>query len=106
MKRKLYLSLTACFFFVFAWSQTRQVTGRVLSDSSRLGLGGVNVTVKGTNTGTTTNNEGNFSISVPDRNNIVLVFSSVGFLSNEVALNGRSSVDVTMSSSSAALDVV
>lgn len=106
MKRKIALSLLACFSFAFSWAQTRQVTGRVISDSSRQGLPGINVTVKGGTAGVATNNDGRFSISIPDRNNVVLVFSSVGYLSQEVNVGSRSSVDVSLSSSAAALDVV
>lgn len=106
MKRRCLLLLLAFFHFAFAWSQNRQVTGRVVSDSTRQGVAGVNVTVKGSRGGTQTNSEGQFTISVPDRNNVVLVFSSVGFNAQEVPLNGRSSVDVTLSSSSTSLDQV
>ena len=77
MKRKIYLSLLACFLFSFSWAQTRQVTGRVVSDSASQPLGGVNVTVKGGTGGAQTNEDGRFTISIPDRNNVVLVFSSV-----------------------------
>jgi TonB-linked SusC/RagA family outer membrane protein len=105
MKRKLFFSLIACFSFAMAWSQSRQVTGKVVSDSSRQGLPGVNVTVRGTDRSTATNNEGNFSITV-DNPNAVLVFTSVGFLSQQITVGDRSSVNVTLSSSSSALDVV
>jgi len=106
MKRKFYLSLLACLSFAFAWSQTRQVTGRVLSDSARA-LSGVNVTVKGSTSGTSTDNEGRYSISIPDRNNVVLVFSSVGFAAQEVVVGDRSTINQTLFSTSAALqDVV
>jgi TonB-linked SusC/RagA family outer membrane protein len=106
MKRKISLSLLAFLCCVIAWGQNRQVSGRVLSDSTRDGLGGVNVTVKGSRTSTATNNEGRFTISIPDRNNVVLVFTSVGFASQEVPVGTKTSLDVTLSSTSAALDVV
>jgi TonB-linked SusC/RagA family outer membrane protein len=106
MKRKIYLSLLACLSFAFAWSQTRQVTGRVLSDSTKTGLAGVSVTVKGTGVGTSTNSEGRYYISVPEKNNVVLVFSSIGFSAQEVAVGNRSTVDLTLYSTSSALDVV
>src|SRR5215218_7384354 len=106
MKRKFCLSLFACLSFVFAWSQTRQVTGRVVSDSARA-LSGVNVTVKGSTSGTSTDNQGRYSISVPEGTNVVLVFSSVGFGTQEVAVGNRTTIDQTLYSTSAALqDVV
>lgn len=106
MKRKLYLSLIACFSFAFAWSQTRQVTGRVISDSTKQPLGGVSVTIKGTNTATATDNNGHYSIAIPNRNNIVLVFTSVGYTRQEVNVGSKTNVDITLASSSNALDVV
>jgi TonB-linked SusC/RagA family outer membrane protein len=106
MKRKIYLSLLACLFFASAWSQNRQVTGHVLSDSTRGGLSGVSITVKGTNTSVATGNDGGFSISIPNRNNVTLVFSSIGFTTQEVNVGSRSALDVTLSSNSSALDVV
>lgn len=106
MKSKFYLALLACLCSVFAWSQTRQITGRVVSDSSQP-LSGVNVSVKGTSTATATNSEGNFSIAIPNRDNVVLTFSSVGYTSKDVSVGNQSSINVTLSSSSAALtDVV
>lgn len=105
MKRKFYLSLLACLSFAFAWSQTRQVTGSVFSDNTRQGLGGVNVTVKGTNIATATTNNGHFSISVPDKNN-VLVFSYVGYATQEVLVGNKTRINITLASTSSALDEV
>ena len=62
------------------------VAGRVTSRDNGEPLPGVTILVKGTNLGASTNSEGNFSLSVPD--NSVLVFSSVGFASQEIMVNG------------------
>jgi TonB-linked SusC/RagA family outer membrane protein len=99
MKSKIYLSLLACLFSAFAFAQTRQITGRVVSDSSQP-LSGVNVNVRGTSTTVATNNEGRFSISIPDRDNVVLVFSSVGYTTQSITVGAKSAVDVTLASSS------
>lgn len=106
MKGKFSLFLLLFFSFSVAWGQTRQVTGRVVSDSAVGGLGGVNVTIKGATQGATTGSNGNYSITIPDRNNVVLVFSSVGYNQQEVNVGNRSVVNVTMASSAGALDVV
>jgi len=107
MKLKALLSLLFLFSLTAVWSQTREVTGRVLSDSTSEALTGVTVTLKGARTSTTTNNEGRFSISIPDRGNSVLVFSYVGFAQREVSVGSRSTVDVTLASTNATLsDVV
>jgi TonB-dependent starch-binding outer membrane protein SusC len=106
MKRSIYLSLLACLFSAFAWGQTRQVTGRVVSDSSQP-LSGVNVNVKGTSTTVATDNEGHFSINIPNKDNVVLLFSSVGYTPQSVNVGTRSVVDLTLTSAATSLsDVV
>jgi TonB-linked SusC/RagA family outer membrane protein len=78
------------------WAQDRTVTGKVTSADDGSVLPGVNVLVKGTSSGTTTDAGGNFSISVsPDA---TLVFSFIGLASQEVAVGNRTSVDVKMES--------
>ncbi len=80
------------------------VTGKV-SDEKGEGLPGVSILVKGTQQGTTTNAEGNFSLSVPDEK-AVLVFSYVGYVSEEVVVNGRSSINVSMQIDTKSLEEV
>ena len=76
MKGKFSLFLLLFFSLSFvAFGQTRQVTGRVVSDSASSVLTGVNVTVKGSNQVTATDAKGNFSLSIPNLSNVVLVFS-------------------------------
>jgi len=77
-----------------AWAQAREVSGQVTSDTGE-GLPGVNVLIKGTSSGTSTNAEGRYTIGVPD-NNTVLVFSFIGYTAEEVTVGSRSSVDVKM----------
>jgi hypothetical protein len=72
MKSKFCLSLLLCLCVSFAWAQTRTVSGRVLSDSTREGLGGVSVTIQGTRTSTATNAEGRYTIAVPASGRTVL----------------------------------
>ncbi|GAA4321540.1 TonB-dependent receptor [Flaviaesturariibacter amylovorans] len=100
MKQKLCLLFVASFSSALAFGQSRMVTGRVVSDSSRTGLSGVTVTVRGSKVATATDRDGNFSISVPDKGSPVLVFSSVGFTPNEVTVGSRSQVSVTLTSGS------
>ncbi|MGE5520447.1 MAG: SusC/RagA family TonB-linked outer membrane protein, partial [Candidatus Dadabacteria bacterium] len=106
MKLKSGLFLLFTFCFSFAWSQGHQVTGRVLSDSARTPIPGVTVTVKGTRTGTQTGSGGQYSITVPN-NNSVLVFTHIGYGSQEVNVGSKSTLDAVLTSTSAALsDVV
>lgn len=79
------------------------VTGRVTNDRGE-GVPGVSVTVKGTRLGTTTDAAGNYTITVPDDG--VLVFSSVGYGTQEIPVGGRTTIDVTMSTSDAILEQV
>lgn len=88
---------------VQSFSQSRTVTGRVLSQDAP--VAGATVQVKGTSTATQTDNNGSFSISAPA--NGTLVISSVGYGNQEVAINGRSSVNVPLLASTQQLtDVV
>lgn len=68
------------------------VTGKVTSQENNSALPGVNVVVKGTTTGTTTNAEGAYTISAPA--NSTIVFSFIGFLSEEVSIGNRTTVDI------------
>ncbi len=70
------------------------VVSGVVTDEKGQPMTGVSVTVKGTTTGTTTNAEGRFSLTVPD--DAVLIFSYVGYESNEVTVNGRSTINVSL----------
>lgn len=84
--------------------QARTVTGKVTSDSGEL-LPGVNVIIKGTTQGTVTDAGGNYSLDVPS-GDAVLVFSFVGFQSQEFAVGDRSVIDVVLVQDIAALQEV
>jgi hypothetical protein len=66
-----------------------------VSDSRGLTLPGVSIKIKGTMVGVSTDIDGKYSISVPDAN-AILVFSSIGFNSQEITVGDRSSLDVKM----------
>jgi TonB-linked SusC/RagA family outer membrane protein len=74
--------------------QTRTISGKVTSYEDNEGLPGVNVVEKGTSNGTVTNVDGEYSLSVNE--NAILVFSSVGFTTEEVAIGSRSVIDLNM----------
>ncbi|HKO81770.1 MAG TPA: TonB-dependent receptor plug domain-containing protein, partial [Chitinophagaceae bacterium] len=77
-----------------AFAQTNQVTGKVLSPNKQP-VEGVTVSVKGTNTATSTNAQGEYKITV-SRSADVIVFSSAGFLGYEIPVNNRTVVDVEL----------
>ena len=81
------------------------VTGTVTSAPEGEGLPGVNVLVKGTSTGTVTDIAGAYSINVTEED-AILVFSSIGYLTQEVPLNGRTVVDVALAEDVQSLDEI
>ncbi len=84
------------------WTQ-RTVSGKVTDDSGE-GLPGVNVVIKGTSTGTTTDIDGNYQLSTNDSD--ILVFSFVGFTTQEVQVGSRSVIDVSMGGATELQEVV
>ncbi len=93
-------------FTQLAFSQTKVITGTVMDDKGAP-IQGASVAVKGSSKGgTTTDATGAFTLSVPD-NAKTLVISSVGFTQQEISIADKSSVSVTMATSSQSLsDVV
>ncbi len=80
------------------------ISGRV-TDESGLPLPGVSVVLKGSNTGTTTNASGEYSLTIPG-NDGTLVFSYVGFLSIEEAINNRTTINVSLTTDTKSLSEV
>ncbi|WPP48796.1 SusC/RagA family TonB-linked outer membrane protein [Catalinimonas niigatensis] len=79
---------------ILAYQETT-VTGKVTSLENAEGIPGVNVLIKGTSQGTITDIEGNYSIDVPSPES-VLVFSSIGYVSEEIVVGTQSVIDVSM----------
>lgn len=71
------------------------VTGKVTSADDSQAIPGVNVLLKGTSTGTTTDAEGKYIITIPDANG-VLIFSFIGYGSQEVPVDGRTTIDISL----------
>ncbi|MCW5515076.1 SusC/RagA family TonB-linked outer membrane protein [Muriicola sp. Z0-33] len=87
----------------FSMVEAQDVSGTV-SDSNGP-LPGASVVVKGTTNGTQTDFDGNYSLSNVD-SNATLVFSYIGFATQEVAVNGQSTINVTLQEDAQALDEV
>jgi TonB-dependent starch-binding outer membrane protein SusC len=107
MKQFLATIALSAAFTLFSLAVVAQtvVTGKVTESKNARPLPGVTVTVKGTRTSTQTTSDGTYKISLP-ANAAVLVFSSVGYASQEVTVNGQTA-DVAMVESSQQLtDVV
>ena len=88
---------------VSASIEQMDVSGKVL-DQNGQGLPGVSVIVQGTTSGTTTDGDGLYRLSVP--NGATLIYSFVGFESQEVVVGNRSVIDITMKEDIESLDEV
>jgi TonB-linked SusC/RagA family outer membrane protein len=106
--RKALLFVVALFTMTLSYevsAQQRVITGQVISDEDGLGLPGATVLVKGTTVGTTTDLDGNYSISVPD-GGTVLIFSFVGLETKEEVIGNRSVINVTLTTDAEQLSEV
>lgn len=81
------------------------ITGKVVSGTDEQPLPGVNVIEKGTNNGAVTDIDGNYRITVGSED-ATLAFSYVGYLTEEIALNGRTQIDVSLAEDIQSLDEV
>ena len=105
MKQKSYYCYVLIVLFLtfnFTFAQ-RSVSGNV-ADESGVPLPGVNVVIKGTDTGTSTDFDGNYSISVSE--NDVLNFSFVGFMEKEIKVSDADSFDISLESGSDELEEI
>ncbi len=105
------LRLSAIMLAVFAlgistaMAQTRTVSGKITASADGSGIPGVNVQLKGSTKGTSSNAAGSYSIEVSGPN-AVLSFTFVGFEPQEVKVGTRNLIDVSMASSSQELNEV
>ncbi|MCM4168306.1 TonB-dependent receptor P3 [Arenibacter antarcticus] len=95
MLKKLVLFFVLVFGTYPLLAQSKTVTGTVVDDSGAQ-LPGVNVVEKGTTNGTSTDFDGNYSIEISNSTG-TLVYSSLGYSSTEVPINGQSTINVTLS---------
>lgn len=80
------------------------VKGTVTSENGE-GLPGASVILKGTSTGTTTDVDGKYTLSVPDGNG-TLVFTYIGYLNQEIAIGNRSQLDVKLAPNDKTLEEI
>ncbi len=100
--KKILLALTVLLVsssMVFA--QEHEVTGTV-TDPDGVGIPGISVHIKGTNTGIATDADGHYSLSVKEDG--TLVFSGIGYDEKEISVSGKSVVNTTMESGTQNLD--
>lgn len=103
LKQNGFLMVCLLLVSLFGFSQDITVSGAVV-DEAGVPIPAVNVVVKNTTIGVTSDFDGNYTINTP--NDAVLVFSSLGFATQEVEVQGRSTVNITMAEDVTGLDEV
>lgn len=94
-----------CMISYLGMAQKRNIVGLVTDAVTGEGLPGVNIVLKSTKRGVSTDSKGTYRIEVPEGDG-VLVFSSVGYTNQEVNIGNRSSVNIALSSDIKSLDEV
>ena len=87
-KTTLFISLLAIISFTQTFAQQKTISGKVTDASTGQPVVGTTVSVKGTKLATQTDNDGNYSISIPNSAK-ALIFTSIGYESQDILLNGR-----------------
>ena len=87
-------------------ARSQNISGRITAAENGEGLPGVSILVKGTNQGTTTDNEGKYTLKLPNNNNTTLVVSFIGYLRQEIAVGGRSTINLALEVDTKALEEV
>ncbi|MDG3581952.1 MULTISPECIES: SusC/RagA family TonB-linked outer membrane protein [Galbibacter] len=82
----------------------QQITGTIIDAETGTPIPGANVVEKGTTNGTTTDFDGNYSITVSA--DATLVYSYIGYQNQEIPVNGQTTIDVTLSADVTALDEI
>ncbi len=97
LSHALYKALTLIAVMGLSTSVLAQVpvSGKVTAQESGSGLPGVNVLLKGTTLGTTTNADGQYTLSIPGGGG-TLVFSFISYVTEEVPVNNRSVIDISL----------
>ncbi|WP_321309065.1 TonB-dependent receptor [Marinifilum fragile] len=95
MLRKLLLMLVTVFSFTVLQAQEKAVSGTVTDANDGMGIPGVSVVVKGTTIGTTTDIDGNYTLKVDA--NSTLVFSFVGYKTQEILVGDQTQINVILS---------
>ncbi len=92
-------SYVVLFFLLFnaaeSVAQQISISGKVVSEEDGLPMPGINIVVKGTNSGTVTDISGFYRLAVPE-GDVTLIFSFIGFETQEFKVGARSTVDIVM----------
>lgn len=86
--------------------QKKYVITGTISDSKGEPLPFVAISLKGTTIGTTSNLEGRYSLGLDTKDNVVLEFSSLGFVTQKITANNRNVINIKMTNESVGLDEI
>jgi TonB-dependent starch-binding outer membrane protein SusC len=106
MKKKAQILMWLLFGSFSLLAQTRQITGVVKENEKDEPLPGVNIVLSGTTTGTITDLDGKYSIAVPEKGAVELVFSYIGYLKQTVDVGKQTEMNITLLSDAKVLDEV
>jgi len=88
-----------------AMQQQNTVSGKITDASTGESMPGVNITVKGTSIGTITGTDGKYSLPLPSKS-ATLVISFIGYTTQEIAADGRATLDIALAAEVKGLDEV
>ncbi|MCO5258136.1 MAG: TonB-dependent receptor [Lentimicrobium sp.] len=97
MKKLLYMLIMFTSLGTYAFAQERTITGTVTDSKDGTTIPGVNVLLKGTSTGTTTDIDGKYILSVPGPA-AVLQFSFIGYTTKDITVGGQNTINVALES--------
>jgi len=100
-----WISLSVFILFGLALNAQQTVTGTVTSQPDGLPLPGVNIIVKGTSQGVSSDMDGQYSIEVQD-GTVVLVYSYIGFTSKEVTVGSQTVINIALDEDASQLDEI
>ena len=104
LTKQLFFTISMMLLSYTAFGQNG-LTGQVI-DNNNMPLPGVSVVIKGTTAGTITDFDGNYNLNTELSDSTVLVFSYVGFKTQEIVVDGQSVINVLMEEDTSLLDEV
>jgi TonB-linked SusC/RagA family outer membrane protein len=103
--KRIFMLICCIGIWQINYGQDAQTVSGTVTDDSGETIPGVNVLVKGTSVGTITDIDGSYSINMPDGSNI-LVFSFIGYQTQEVNVGNSNQIDIEMESSLSEMDEI
>ncbi|MFN7115265.1 MAG: SusC/RagA family TonB-linked outer membrane protein [Saprospiraceae bacterium] len=103
--KKTLLVLLMLFWAMLLWAQQKEISGTITTSEDNLPVIGASILIKGTSTGTVTDVDGTYNLTVPG-NDAVLVISYTGLKTQEVTVGDRTTINIVMEANVAFLDEV